>query len=289
LITPIATNRDLGARIVAQRPAAHKGGIWPAPAGGLLRYNQRMLARILRNLQYRHFSALAAEIVVVILGILIAFQIDSWADERRDRAEEREYLGRLVDDLQSEMGLMDDALRFARNRIASVRLLEKVAADPAAAVGRGAEVADALDSVTWRSYPQINAFVYSELQSTGKLSLIRSRELRDALAYHYTRLQHNSRVGTERDHHTAFDLRTAGILSTDEAIAIEDRNLGSDRLPIPDERAIEIARQLASRPEALAQLPNIAQHNEFNLRVLGESYERAAQLIVMIEAALSNR
>lgn len=244
-----------------------------------------MLNRIHRRLQSSSVSGLAAEIVVVILGILIAFQIDSWASERRDRAEEREYFGRLQADLRAEIELMDNALRFAQNRIDAVRLLEEVVADPNSAVGRGDDLAVSLESVTWRSYPQINAFVYSELQATGKLALIRSHDILDALAYHYTRIQHNSRVGTERDHHLEYDRHTAGILNTDEAVAIEERSLGTDKLTISDERAVEIARLLAARSEALAHLPNIAQHNAFNIRVIRESRARAVTLLGLIEAA----
>lgn len=246
-----------------------------------------MLARILSHLRRRELSGLALEIVVVILGILIAFQIDNWAGERRARAEEREYFGRLTTDLQSEIALMDDALRFAQNRIDAVRLLEAVAADPASAIGRGEEIATALESVTWRSYPRINAFVYTELQSTGKLSLIRSREILEALALHYTRIQHDARVGTEREHQHEYDRLAAGILKTDEAIAIEQNRLGRDGVSIANDRAVEIARALASRPEALAHLPHIAQHNAFNMRVVRASRERAGQLVNMIETALS--
>ena len=91
-----------------------------------------MLERLRQNFAKSNYGSLALEIVVVILGILIAFQIDRWAEDRRDREHEYEYLVRLKDDLQSEIQSMDAALQYAESRIAAVLLLEETLANPSA-------------------------------------------------------------------------------------------------------------------------------------------------------------
>jgi hypothetical protein len=46
-----------------------------------------MFERLRKNFAESNYGPVVLEIVVVILGILIAFQIDRWADDRRDREQ----------------------------------------------------------------------------------------------------------------------------------------------------------------------------------------------------------
>ncbi len=65
-----------------------------------------MFERLRRNLAESSYGVLGLEMLVVILGILIAFQIDRWAEDRRDREQEYNYLVRLNEDLQFEIDSM---------------------------------------------------------------------------------------------------------------------------------------------------------------------------------------
>ena len=156
-----------------------------------------MLERLRQNLTGMSYGSLALEMVVVIFGILIAFQIDRWAEDRRDRETEHAYLVRLKDDLQGEIQNMDVAIRQAKSRLAAILLLEDALKNPAVAQEKPDAVVTAVDKVTWRSFPQINAFIYSELQNTGNLSLIQSESLRRELADHYSSIRHHERVGLD--------------------------------------------------------------------------------------------
>ncbi len=44
-----------------------------------------MLGRLRNSLNEANYLTLVLEVFVVILGILIAFQIDRWTEQRRDR------------------------------------------------------------------------------------------------------------------------------------------------------------------------------------------------------------
>ena len=180
-----------------------------------------MLQRLRQRFANLAFGPLVLEIIVVILGILIAFQIDRWAEDRRDRQAEYDYLVRLKDDLQNEIQSMDTAIDQAESRIAAVLLLEEALTDPAVALERPSAVATAVETATWRSFPQINAFIYSELQNTGNLSLIQSDSLRRELANHYSSIRHHERVGLDLNIQHEFDRLSAGILTTAELQGIE--------------------------------------------------------------------
>ncbi len=228
-------------------------------------------------------AGLALEVAVVILGILIAFQIDRWAEERRDRQLEQDYLVRLKEDLEIEIRRMDASLGYAQSRLEAAALLEAVAAEPERAAERPAAVPLALETATWRSFPQIDAFVYSELQATGNLSLLRSEALRRMLAEHYASMRDHARVGYDLALQRHFDQLTAGILTTDELVDIENESWHARPYETRSERAVAVARALAERPAAVALIPGIAQHHVFNRKVIESSRSRAIRIIAEID------
>lgn len=108
-----------------------------------------MFERWRKNLAESNYGPLGLEIIVVILGILIAFQIDRWAEDRRDREQEYDYLVRLKEDLQIEIQSMDQAIQYAKSRIAAVLLLEEVIANPSIVTRQPEAVPVAIETATW--------------------------------------------------------------------------------------------------------------------------------------------
>jgi hypothetical protein len=247
-----------------------------------------MFERMRRNLAVSGYGALGLEIIVVILSILIAFQIDRWAQDRRDRDQEYEYLLRLTEDLQLEINSINEAIEYAESRIAAVMLLEEAIANPLIVMDDSGAIPVALETATWRSFPQISAFVYTELQSSGNLALIRSESLRRDLANHYSSIRHYSRVGLDLDIQRQFDRLTAGILSTAELRRIEEGAWSNTTVNISAERAREIIAKLARRQDAVNLLPNIAQHHVFNLKVMELARSRTRNIVDQVESLMAD-
>ncbi len=242
-----------------------------------------MLANLRKSLAEANYGTLGLEIIVVILGILIAIQIDRWAEDRREREQEYDYLVRLKEDLQVEIHSMDEAIQSAESRVAGVLLLEEVIANPSIVMEQLDAVPVAMETATWLSFPQINAFVYTELQSSGNLALIQSESLRRELANHYTSIQHYSRFGLERDIQHQFERLTVGILSTAELRKIEEESWNNTPNNISIERAIEITHELAGRQDAIDLLPNVDQHHVFTQKVIESARSRALRIIEQID------
>ena len=245
-----------------------------------------MFGRLRRNLTESNYGLIGLEMVVLILGILIAFQIDRWAEEIRDRDQEFEYLLRLKEDLQIEIQSMDSVLEFARTRVADIMFLEEVIANPDAFTEQLDAVPVAMEMASWRSFPQINAFVYTELQNSGKLALIRSEILRRELANHYTTIQHYSRFGLEVAAEHQFERLTAGILTTAELKNIEEGDWSNAAFNVSSERALEITQEFGRRRDAIDLLPSIAQHHIFNLKVVESARNRAVLMIERIDTLI---
>ena len=246
-----------------------------------------LLTKFRKTLVEANYGALALEIFVVIVGILVAFQIDRWGIERQERRDEHQYLVRLQEDLLFEISLMDVSIEHAETRIATVRFLDEVAADPDIAAERQEDVISALEKVTWRSFPHISAFVYTELQNTGNLSLIQSEKLRQELAEYYSLIRFESVIGLDLEVQRAFSRLTSGILSTDELVYIEEGQRSQGQLKAPPGRALEIARQFSERRDAIDLLPSIAQHHAFNKKIIADGRDRAQRIVVALDALIA--
>ena len=146
----------------------------------------------------------------------------------------------------------------------------------------------ALETVTWRSFPFISAFVYTELQGTGNLSLIRSEALRRDIADYYSSIQKESDIGVDLEIQNLFTRGTAGILLTAELVAIQENGFGrwEGVVEIVPDRALEIAHEFAARQNTVDLLPSIAQHHTFNRVVIEASRDKARELIVTIDSLI---
>ena len=239
----------------------------------------------LRERIRRHdWFGVIVELLVVIVGILLALQVGQWAQGREERRLERVYLERLKEDLTIERNEMNAAEQFANARIEAARLLGRLTEEPAVASEQPARVPWAVETASWRSFPKINAYVYHELQSTGRFALIRSEKLRRHLAEHYAALEHDARVGDDLSAQQRFDAATAGLLSIDELEAVERAAGDFHQLHIAPERASAVARAFIARPAAIAELPNLVQHHTFNLRVISQMRSRADRIIQEIDS-----
>ena len=246
-----------------------------------------IIGRMRKHLAQQDWIAITVDVVVILVGILLAFQIERWADELRSRSLEEDYLFRLKQDLGTEIVRMTQAWDYAEDRIQAAKFLAQVVNDSSIVVDSPNDLSWALETVTWRSYPQINAFVFGELQNSGNLTLIRSESLRQNLTDHYTTLHHYSRVGMDLQAQHQFEQFTAGILTIDELVAVENYSGSSKSYSISVARSLEIADDFSQIESAIALLPSLVQHHTFNKRVMDESKERAQGIIVQIDALLN--
>jgi hypothetical protein len=127
----------------------------------------------------------AAELIVIVIGVLIALWIEGWREDRIAVADEQEYLERLVADLVA------DSTRIANRHAAELRT--RTRADAALRFSEQGWAVTTDTSAVLTDYHFagfVNFFVFetatwADLVATGNLGLLRDAELRQRLgAYH---------------------------------------------------------------------------------------------------------
>jgi hypothetical protein len=131
----------------------------------------------------------AAELIIIILGVLIALAVDNWNSDRAERTLEKSYLTALGNDLRADStflaGIELPALAQKDSALAVVAPIARgLSPIPVDTVGflRVVSLAGRLGAGAFSTKQP----TYDELLSTGRLRLIQSQELRAQLVAHYT-------------------------------------------------------------------------------------------------------
>lgn len=86
-----------------------------------------LFQRFTQALRAQDWAAAAIEFALVILGVFLGFQLTQWNDDRQDRAREVSLMLNVARDLRDDVTEMDDNLRNASFRLASLDRLLRLA------------------------------------------------------------------------------------------------------------------------------------------------------------------
>lgn len=133
------------------------------------------------NRTSRYFLYVIGEIFIVIIGILLALQVDNWNTQREEREEAQVFLRRLKDEFLTNRKQLVQKVTMREKALGSAReLLRFVDGNPR---NLSAPQIDSLLAVALPVYtfdPSLG--VLNQLTSTDKLTLIRNETLNDTLS-----------------------------------------------------------------------------------------------------------
>jgi hypothetical protein len=182
-----------------------------------------LVRRSIDHLRRHDWLAVAVEMLVVVVGILLAFQIDRWWEQRRERIQEVEYVARLTNDIESDIPIIEQAIDLARLRKGMADLLMRVAETPTAAYEHPIRFIVAVHQAAFTYSPNLTNHTFDDLRSTGNLRLLRDPEIKKALFsyYDFDQDQNQYRPLQFLSESRHFEL-AAGILSYDQARLVQD-------------------------------------------------------------------
>jgi hypothetical protein len=122
------------------------------------------------------------EIVLVVIGILIALQINDWNEDRLDRELEREYLVSMLSDLREDRREIEDAIAGNSIMLAGMNDLLTMLSTPQPDLDfqRKLLVQSAVRTY-WYITVEFSGLTMSQLKSSGGLRLIRDKQVTDAM------------------------------------------------------------------------------------------------------------
>jgi len=136
-----------------------------------------------RPLKYMRYAV--GEIVLVVIGILIALQINTWNEERKDRKIEKTLLINVLKDLQSDIQEFNNVKNFKTSQNeACVRLLEYLI-DTSKPLEDTIQFINDFQLVVYFIVPSSNSTAFDIAVSTGYLNNITSDGLVNELSNYF--------------------------------------------------------------------------------------------------------
>ena len=225
-----------------------------------------LIKRLARFIGQHDWFSVAAEILVVIVGLMLAFQIDRWWEQRGENVQEREYVARLIADVQSDIPVINSAIELASLRKEMADLLMDVAENPSAATKDPVLFIVAVQQAAFTYSPILAAYTFEDLRSTGNMRLLRDPTIRAALYgyYNFDRSQNQYRPLQFMSEGRHFEL-AAGVLTYEQSRLIQDTwdvvapgeidEFDSSHLDVSEMQAT--VERFRSRLDLLAWLPEM--------------------------------
>ena len=221
------------------------------------------LAKLASRLRAHDWTAALIELAIVVVGILIALQVDTWNQSRLDHARADSYYRRLQASLAADREGMDAVQAFWRQ-----------VADYGRAAMAHAEGGALVDGSNWKTvlaYYQASQLMpfelddttFLEMRDTGDLTLVADETLRDRLADYY-RLTSGGMRASIRRHDPEYRRQIRGLTPWPVQQYIWDkcfRQLGGTRQqlvdcpsPISDAAAAVLLQDYRTRDTLLPNL-----------------------------------
>ncbi|WP_223032875.1 DUF6090 family protein [Hanstruepera marina] len=151
------------------------------------------------NKTSKYFKYAIGEIILVVIGILIALQINNWNETRKDTIKERQLLDNLQIEFKDNLKELDSV---AKNIDTVIAALEKIFhlfgsdTDTLSNDALNKLYSDALNSPNWRP----SQYLLNNLNASGNIAELKNQDLK-LLLYQWSRLQnemHEVDVRTEK-------------------------------------------------------------------------------------------
>ena len=184
-----------------------------------------------RPLQYARYAI--GEIVLVVIGILIALQINTWNEERKENKIESNYLKEMQEDYQINLIRSNQVIKRYESMIPSLKglieqsLLEK----PSISVDSLNKACMLInDMPTYSSTDR----VYNNLIGSGDLRLLKNKELKTELSIYFEKINILNLVQTTHELELVESFQPY-IIDHMDFLAVAPQRLNEYRLPKPNE------------------------------------------------------
>jgi len=124
------------------------------------------------------------EILLVVIGILIALKINNWNEQQKAKAQTAIYVQNLIDDLNKDIVKYDEAIKSAHLKYQFCKEINAI-------INESKPIADTstfviyIQSVGRLTIPAVTDNTYKDLVSTGNLKLINDKNSIDAIRDYY--------------------------------------------------------------------------------------------------------
>jgi hypothetical protein len=143
---------------------------------------------IMENKTSKYFKYAIGEIFLVVIGILIALQINNWNEEQANKKIERNYMKNLLEDLQNDTKIYSS---YAKNNIVVYQYIDSLviylkSPERKEHTSKTSYWARMMTTKFSRAQPVERTF--EQMKSSGQLKLVKNHKVADGISQYYNSL-----------------------------------------------------------------------------------------------------
>ena len=127
------------------------------------------------------------EIILVVIGILIAVSINNASQQRKDQEVVKKYLVTLVEELEANVTTLANDISYSQSRLDTLHTLKQSMAKPSATLDSLVSIARYHFDYGYDPDVYLNNITFNTLENTGDIKLL-DEKLRDSLYYYQSEL-----------------------------------------------------------------------------------------------------
>jgi len=230
------------------------------------------------------------EIILVVIGILIALSINNWNENLKNKKLEISYLKRIYKDLDNDLLQFERTIKLAQERNKRVLFLEQAIKD-SQLVNKSSDYF--VKSIVYANYtyrPAISNHSFEELKSSGRLELINNENLRVSIAKYYDlEFSYSQFEFIREDVQLKYNEYSRGILNQEQLNwVITTYNLPDSLSNISKKELDDIYQRFLSKKEFHSILPHVFESKYNNIEAMNESNKEAENLKREIQDELNS-
>jgi len=141
-----------------------------------------LLRRITQHVKDQNWFAVFIDFLIVVFGVFMGFQVQAWNEHRNDAADTKEYIQRLVTDMELSVERNDDQITQSQLQVARLdQIINALEACELLPENKSTFITG-LYNLGKYDMPVMLMGTINELNSTGKFTLIKDLALRDLIS-----------------------------------------------------------------------------------------------------------
>ncbi|MDX1471640.1 MAG: DUF6090 family protein [Flavobacteriaceae bacterium] len=239
-----------------------------------------------QNRTSRYLLYAIGEIFLVVIGILIALQINNWNQGRLDRIKERTYIESLINDLKADTMMIAIQLENSTHSFNAGLMLDSIIRHGELYDFDPIEIIDEAQRLGRVWLPQYNTNTYDDLINTGNFDLIENRELADYIRGYYTNLpyQWSTTFGERNEELIRIMVEVIPLKFHVAVLASRDSPLRQPLEEVMTENeAIEIFEDMTGHPNISFHIKNVTRGHLFHMRLMAELGKGTNELLEILE------
>ena len=158
---------------------------------------------LLENKTGKYFKYAIGEILLVVIGILIALGINNWNETRKEKKQEQSYISELINDVQKDAIAIEELLQISNKQLKAKYKLQRYLKEHTDLTFYMSDLSVYSEYIRQESYDMDSLKYYyrmqwqnrnqftpitttiDEMKSTGKIGIVRNKKLRRTIIETY--------------------------------------------------------------------------------------------------------